>query len=148
MEWSKLIGEGLTIPGFPHPAGATAGELSGRLENVPQFPATFFGLTAMHMLHVTIGVIYLGVVAFRKWFLPVLGVLWIARIVFSDSVRQRLSLSGIHALGLGLLVSAVILFLTPKDYDRPRRVWRLSGRVRGHLVDLGVELFIFPLVSL
>src|SRR5579872_6461128 len=78
MEWSKLIGEGLTIPGFPRPATAAAGELADVSKNVPQFPATFFGLTAMHMLHVTIGVIYLGVVAFRKWFLPALGVLWIA----------------------------------------------------------------------
>src|ERR1700747_794418 len=26
MEWSKLIGEGLTLPGFPHPARAAAGE--------------------------------------------------------------------------------------------------------------------------
>ena len=32
----------------------------------------------MHMLHVTIGVIYLGVVALRKKFLPILAVLWLA----------------------------------------------------------------------
>src|SRR5262252_6221224 len=73
MEWSKLIGEGLTIPGFPKPASAAAGELADISKNTPQFPATFFGLTAMHMLHLTIGVMYLGVVAFRKWFLPVIG---------------------------------------------------------------------------
>src|SRR5207302_2304897 len=78
MEWSKLIGEGLTIPGFPAPSGHSAGEFAAISKSVPQFPATFFGLTAMHMLHVTIGVIYLGVVAFRKWFLPILGVIWIA----------------------------------------------------------------------
>src|SRR5579862_4515399 len=77
MEWSKLIGEGLTIPGFPRPATAAAGELADVSKNVPQFPATFFGLTAMHMLHVTIGVIYLGVVALRKWFLPILAACWI-----------------------------------------------------------------------
>src|SRR5438477_841731 len=76
MEWSKLIDEGLTIPGFPKPATSAAGELADISKNVPQFPATFFGLTAMHMLHVTIGVMYLVVVAFRKWFLPVIGVLW------------------------------------------------------------------------
>ena len=91
MEWTKLIGEGLTIPGFPKPASAAAGELADISKNVPQFPATFFGLTAMHMLHVTIGVIYLGVVAFRKWFLPVLACL-LDRGIFSDSFRQRFSL--------------------------------------------------------
>lgn len=31
---------------------------------VPLFGGTFFGLTGLHMLHVTIGVIYLGVIAF------------------------------------------------------------------------------------
>ncbi|HKH97726.1 MAG TPA: hypothetical protein VJ999_01355 [Candidatus Sulfotelmatobacter sp.] len=77
MEWSKLIGEGLTLPGFPKTAGAS-GEFAAVSQAVPQFPATFFGLTAMHMLHVTIGVIYLGVVAFRKWFLPILGVIYVA----------------------------------------------------------------------
>ncbi len=51
------------------------GEMADISKNTPQFAATFFGLTAMHMLHVTIGVIYLGVVAFRKWFLPVLAVI-------------------------------------------------------------------------
>src|SRR5208282_1740730 len=78
MKKKKLIGEGLTLPGFPHPASAASGELADVSKTAPQFPATFFTLTAMHMLHVTIGVIYLGVVAFRKWFLPILGVLWIA----------------------------------------------------------------------
>src|SRR5437660_9203833 len=68
MAWTKLIDEGLTLPGFPKPAAAAAGELADVAKAVPQFPATFFGLTAMHMLHVTIGVIYLGVVALRKWF--------------------------------------------------------------------------------
>jgi cytochrome c oxidase subunit 3 len=142
MEWSKLISEGLTIPGFPKPAGATAGELAEVSKGVPQFPATFFGLTAMHMLHVTIGVIYLGVVAFRKWFLPVLGVLWIAGyfLIPSDNVFHY----GIHVLGLGLLVSAVILFLKPKDYDA--HDVEVSG-LYWHFVDL-VWMFIFPLVYL
>src|SRR5229473_1281379 len=67
MEWSKLISEGLTLPIFPKPEHAAVGELADISKNTPQFPATFFGLTAMHMLHVTIGVIYLGVIAFRKW---------------------------------------------------------------------------------
>src|SRR5271169_5338507 len=78
MEWSKLIGEGLTLPMFPKPAHAAVGEMADISKNTPQFAATFFGLTAMHMLHVTIGVIYLGVIAFRKAFLPVLAVLWAA----------------------------------------------------------------------
>jgi cytochrome c oxidase subunit 3 len=142
MEWSKLIGEGLTIPGFPKPASAASGELADISKNVPQFPATFFGLTAMHMLHVTIGVIYLGVVAFRKWFLPVLGVLWIAGyfLIPSDNVFHY----GIHALLLGLIVSAVILFLKPKDYDA--HDVEVSG-LYWHFVDL-VWMFIFPLVYL
>jgi hypothetical protein len=59
---------------FPEAGGDSGGvEMTQISKNTPQFPATFFGLTAMHMLHVTIGVIYLGVIAFRKWFLPVLG---------------------------------------------------------------------------
>src|SRR5579863_6625476 len=66
MEWSKLINEGLTIPGFASLLGVTSAGSSGELtdisKNVPQFAQAFFGLTAMHMLHVTIGVIYMGVV--------------------------------------------------------------------------------------
>ena len=46
MEWSKLIGEGLTIPGFPKPPSAATGELADISKNVPQFPATFFGIGA------------------------------------------------------------------------------------------------------
>ena len=142
MEWSKLIGEGLTLPMFPKPAQASVGELAEISKNTPQFPATFFGLTAMHMLHVTIGVIYLGVMAFRKWFLPVLGLLWIAGyfLIPSDNVFHY----GIHALGLGLLVAAVILFLKPKDYDA--QDVEVSG-LYWHFVDL-VWMFIFPLVYL
>ncbi len=141
MEWSKLIGEGLTLPGFPKPAGQ-ASEFAAVSAAFPQFPATFFGLTAMHMLHVTIGVIYLGVVAFRKWFLPVLAVIWIAGyfLIPSDNVFHY----GIHALGLCLLVSAVILFLKPKDYDA--HDVEVAG-LYWHFVDL-VWMFIFPLVYL
>src|SRR5579859_5887147 len=108
MEWSKLIGEGLTLPGFPHAAGTAAGELADVSKTAPQFPATFFTLTAMHMLHVTIGVIYLGVVALRKLFLPILGAIWLAGFLLipSDNVFHY----GIHALLLGLVVAAIILF--------------------------------------
>jgi cytochrome c oxidase subunit 3 len=142
MEWTKLINEGLTIPGFPKPAGAGVGELADVSKTVPQFPATFFGLTAMHMLHVTIGVIYLGVIAFRKWFLPIIGVLWLAGFLLipSDNIFHY----GIHALLLGLIVSAIILFLKPKDYDA--QDVEVSG-LYWHFVDL-VWMFIFPLVYL
>src|SRR5215467_15399805 len=42
MEWTKLIEEGMTVSKNPWAA------------NVPQFGGTFFTLTGMHMLHVTI----------------------------------------------------------------------------------------------
>src|SRR5262249_6143206 len=63
MEWTKLISEGLTLPVFPKVPGQEANtEFANVSQTVPQFAATFFGLTGMHMLHVTIGVIYLGIV--------------------------------------------------------------------------------------
>ncbi len=142
MEWTKLIHEGLSVPGFPKPAGQEAGELAKISTSVPQFAATFFGLTAMHMLHVTIGVIYLGVVALRKWFLPILGVIWLAGyfMIPADNVFHY----GVHALLIGLIVSAVILFLKAKDYDA--HDVEVSG-LYWHFVDL-VWMFIFPLVYL
>ncbi len=48
-EWRGLIREGVTP--FGNPWG------------VPLFGATFFTLTGLHMLHVTVGVIYLSIVA-------------------------------------------------------------------------------------
>lgn len=48
-EWLGLIEEGVRL--FKNPWGT------------PLFGASFFGLTGLHMTHVTIGVIYLGVVA-------------------------------------------------------------------------------------
>lgn len=48
-EWYALIGEGVTP--WSNPWG------------VPLFGGTFFGLTGLHMLHVTVGVIYLAVIA-------------------------------------------------------------------------------------
>lgn len=48
-EWMHLIDEG--VRPFSNPWGA------------PLFGGTFFGLTGMHMLHVTIGIIYLGIIA-------------------------------------------------------------------------------------
>ncbi|HWJ48660.1 MAG TPA: hypothetical protein VNS62_13470 [Candidatus Udaeobacter sp.] len=146
MEWSKLISEGLILPGFATMLGvstkATSPEMVEISKNIPQFPQAFFGLTAMHMLHVTIGVIYLGVIAFRKWFLPALAVIWIAAalLIPSDNVFHY----PVHALGIGLVVAAVVVFLKPKDYDvNDVEVCGLYW----HFVDL-VWMFIFPLVYL
>ncbi|HTP42932.1 MAG TPA: cytochrome c oxidase subunit 3 [Candidatus Acidoferrum sp.] len=47
-EWVTLFSEGVTP--WSNPWG------------VPLFGGTFFGLTGLHMLHVTIGVVYLGVI--------------------------------------------------------------------------------------
>jgi cytochrome c oxidase subunit 3 len=130
IEWTHLIDKGMTPFGNPW------------APSVPQFGGTFFTLTGMHMLHVTIGVIYLGVIAFRKWFLPALAVLWIGGyfLIPSNNVFHY----GIHVLGIGLIVSAVILFLKPKDYDA--HDVEVSG-LYWHFVDL-VWMFIFPLVYL
>ena len=49
-EWINLIHEGYTPWSTP--------------QGVPLFGATFFGITGLHMTHVTIGVIYLVVMAF------------------------------------------------------------------------------------
>ena len=142
MEWTHLIHEGLTLPGFPKLVEHGKGDYATISSGVPQFAATFFGLTAMHMLHVTIGVIYLGVVALRKWFLPILGLCWLGGyfLIPSDNVFHY----GIHALLVGLIVAGVILFLKPKVYDA--HDVEVSG-LYWHFVDL-VWMFIFPLVYL
>lgn len=140
MEWTHLIAEGLTLPGFPKIAGN--GQYTAVSQAVPQFAACFFGLTAMHMLHVTIGVIYLGVIALRKKFLPILLALWALGyfLIPSDNVFHY----GIHLLLVGFVLAAVILFLKPKDYDS--HDVEVSG-LYWHFVDL-VWMFIFPLVYL
>src|SRR5467141_2833968 len=70
-EWSNLIAEGLTLSMFPAvPGQEAASEFASVSKGVPQFASTFFTLTGMHMLHVTLGVIYLGVVALRRKFIP------------------------------------------------------------------------------
>ncbi len=129
MEWTKLIAEKMTPSGNPW-------------SSVPLFGGTFFTLTGMHMLHVTIGVIYLGVIALRKKFLPILLALWLLGFLLTpaDSVFHY----GIHALLIGAVVSAVILFLKPKDYDA--NDVEVAG-LYWHFVDL-VWMFIFPLVYL
>src|ERR1700674_5083828 len=130
MEWSHLIEAGMTP--FKNPWAPS----------VPQFGGTFFTLTGMHMLHVTIGVIYLGVVSLRKAFLPILLAIWAVGwwLIPANNVFHY----GIHALLVGLIVSAVVLFLKPKVYDA--HDVEVAG-LYWHFVDL-VWMFIFPLVYL
>jgi len=130
MEWTNLIHEGMTP--FTNPWAP----------NVPQFGGTFFTLTGMHMLHVTIGVIYLGVVALRKKFLPILLGIWL--IAWLTIPSHNVFHYAVHTLLVGCIVAAAILFLKPKDYDSA------DVEVAGlywHFVDL-VWMFIFPLVYL
>jgi cytochrome c oxidase subunit 3 len=53
-EWLVLIDEGMTPSANPWAA------------NVPQFGGTFFTITGLHMLHVSIGVVILGVMLVRS----------------------------------------------------------------------------------
>ena len=142
-EWSHLISEGLTLPVFPPVPGAKPSqEFLDVTKNVPQFPATFFGLTGMHMLHVTLGVIYLGVIALRKRFIPILLGLWLVAWLATPAYSPFHY--GAHILLIAAVVCSVVLWLKPKVYD--------SGDVEvaglyWHFVDL-VWMFIFPLVYL
>jgi cytochrome c oxidase subunit III len=142
-EWSKLIAEGLTLPMFPAvPRHETVSEFVNVGKVAPQFPATFFTLTGMHMLHVTLGVIYLGVVALRKKFIPILVGLWLIAWLATPSYSPFHY--GAHVLLLGAIVCTIILWLKPKVYDSS------DVEVAGlywHFVDL-VWMFIFPLVYL
>ena len=142
-EWNNLIAEGLSLPVFPavpgHPASAEFANVS---TTVPQFPATFFGLTGMHMLHVTLGVIYLGVVALRRKFIPILLGLWL--VAWLGTPAYSPFHYGAHVLLVAAIVCSVILWLKPKVYDAS------DVEVAGlywHFVDL-VWMFIFPLVYL
>lgn len=142
-EWGKLIAEGLTLSLFPPPPGHdAAGELANVAKTVPQFPGTFFGLTGMHMLHVTLGVVYLGVVALGRKFIPILLALWLAAWLGTPSYSPFHY--GAHVLLLAAAVCALIVWLKPKIYDSS------DVEVAGlywHFVDL-VWMFIFPLVYL
>lgn len=143
MEWSKLIAEGLTLPMFPSvPGHEVNAEFVNVTKLVPQFPATFFTLTGMHMLHVTLGIIYLGVVALRRKFIPILFALWL--IAWLATPAYSPFHYGAHVLLAGAIVCSVILWLKPKVYDSS------DVEVAGlywHFVDL-VWMFIFPLVYL
>jgi len=142
-EWNHLIAAGLTLPVFPAmPGHATAGEFADVAKSVPQFPATFFSLTGLHMLHVTLGVVYLGVVALRRNFIPILLLCWLGAWLGTPSYSPFHY--GAHVLLAAAIVCSVILWLKPKVYDAA------DVEVAGlywHFVDL-VWMFIFPLVYL
>ncbi|HTR23861.1 MAG TPA: hypothetical protein VMI10_07740 [Terriglobales bacterium] len=142
-EWSNLISEGLRIPIFPDvPGQETASEFAGVSKSVPQFASTFFGLTGMHMLHVTLGVIYLGVIAFRKKFIPIIFACWLAAWLLTPAYSPFHY--GAHVILVSGLICALILFLKPKVYDAADT--EVAG-LYWHFVDL-VWMFIFPLVYL
>jgi cytochrome c oxidase subunit III len=143
MEWSKLIAEGLTLPMFPAvPGHEVSAEFANVAKSVPQFPSTFFTLTGMHMLHVTLGIVYLGVVALRRKFIPVLLGLWLITWLATPSYSPFHYAA--HVLLVAAVVISIILWLKPKVYDSS------DVEVAGlywHFVDL-VWMFIFPLVYL
>src|SRR5260370_28338734 len=139
-EWHNLIREGLTLSAFPAiPGQAAAGEFADVAKSVPQFAATFFGLTGMHMLHVTLGVIYLGVIAFRRKFIPILLGLWLVAWLATPAYSPFHY--GAHVLLIAALVCSLILWLKPKVYDSSDVE---VARVCWPLLDL-VLMFIFPL---
>jgi len=142
-EWTKLIAEGLTLPFFPAvPGSESSGEFVNVAKNVPQFGSTFFTLTGMHMLHVTLGVVYLGVVALRRYFIPILLACWLGAWLLTPAYSPFHY--GAHVLLLAAIVCGIILWLKPKLYDSS------DVEVAGlywHFVDL-VWMFIFPLVYL
>jgi len=142
-EWSKLIAEGLTLPVFPKiPGQEVSGEFANVAKTVPQFAATFFGLTGMHMLHVTMGIVYLGVVALRRNFILILLIGWLAAWLGTPTYSPFHYAA--HVLLLAAIVISIILWIKPKVYDSS------DVEVAGlywHFVDL-VWMFIFPLVYL
>jgi len=140
MEWMGLQREGLwpisLLLGDKAPTEGTF------VHAIPQFGGTFVALTGMHMLHVTIGVVYLGVVALRKKWLPVMVVLWALAFFLTPSSNPFHY--GSFVLLIAAAICAIILFLKPKDYT-PDDV-EVAG-LYWHFVDL-VWMFIFPLVYL
>jgi cytochrome c oxidase subunit 3 len=142
-EWGNLIAEGLKVPLFPSVPGHPANpEFADVAKNIPQFPATFFGLTGMHMLHVTLGVIYLGIIALGRKFIPILLGLWL--LAWLGTPAYSPFHYGAHVLLVCAIVAGIILWLKPKVYDAA------DVEVAGlywHFVDL-VWMFIFPLVYL
>src|SRR5438046_4608797 len=116
MEWSKLIAEGMTLPFFPPvPGHEVSAEFANVAKTVPQFPSTFFTLTGMHMLHVTLGIVYLGVVALRRKFIPILLMLWLVAWLATPAYSPFHY--GAHVLLIAAVVCGIILGLQPKVYD-------------------------------
>src|SRR5947207_15860708 len=142
-EWIKLIAECYTLPMFPKvPGHEAASEFVNVSQTVPQFASTFFTLTGMHMLHVTLGVIYLGVVALRRKFIPILLMLWLVAWLATPAYSPLHY--GAHVLLIAAIVCGIILWLKPKVYDSS------DVEVAGLywlFVDL-LWMFIFPLVYL
>ena len=142
-EWHNLIAEGFTLPVFPAVPGHEGNpEFLDVAKNVPQFAATFFGLTGMHMLHVTLGVVYLGIIAFRRWFIPILLGLWL--VAWLATPAWSPFHYGAHVLLVAAIICGIVVWLKPKKYDAA------DVEVAGlywHFVDL-VWMFIFPLVYL
>src|SRR6266404_5925215 len=88
------------------------------------------------------GVIYLGVVALRRKFIPILLVLWL--VAWLGTPAYSPFHYGAHVLLIAAIVCGIILWLKPKVYDSS------DVEVAGlywHFVDL-VWMFIFPLVYL
>ena len=143
MEWNGLIHEGLRLAAFPEvKVEPGTSEFVEIMRQAPQFAGTFFTLTGMHMLHVTIGVIYLGVVALRRKFLPILLVLWLA--AWLGTPASSVFHYGAHVLLVVFIICAVILWFKPKDYNA--HDVEVAG-LYWHFVDL-VWMFIFPMVYL
>src|SRR5204862_1673262 len=100
-EWSNLIAEGLTLPMFPKvPGHEAASEFVNVSQTVPQFASTFFTLTGMHMLHVTLGVIYHGVVALRRKFICILLALWLVALLATPDYYSFVLVA--HVLFIGV----------------------------------------------
>jgi len=99
-------------------------------------------LTGMHMLHVTMGIVYLGVVALRRKFIPILLVGWLVAWLGTPAYSPFHYAS--HVLLLAAIVISIILWLKPKIYDSSDI--EVAG-LYWHFVDL-VWMFIFPLVYL
>jgi cytochrome c oxidase subunit 3 len=133
FEWAGLIKEGMTPVSNPW------------APTVPQFGGTFFALTGMHMLHVTLGVAYLGVIALRRLWVPILLVLWLGTFLLTPSEGPGMVFHyGSHVLLVCAVIAAIIVWLKPKKYDA--NDVEVSG-LYWHFVDL-VWMFIFPLVYL
>src|SRR5260370_25893686 len=93
----------------------------------------------MHMLHVTLGVVYLGVIALRRKFIPILLALWLVAWLATPAYSPFRY--GAHVLLIAAFACSLILWLKPKAYDAPH------VEVPGpywHFVDL-VCMFIFSL---